>query len=137
MLVESVSVLQAFRAISDKYARGILLSTSRSAWSVEEISIENGIPVSTCYRRVNELISEGLLQIAQTTITPHGKKYHTFKAIFRAINVSICCGEISVEIKNDHGDQEMPPEKESGEQDRSTKYNQLVSCSAEQVCRSR
>lgn len=137
MLVKSVSQLQAFSAISDTYARGILLSTTTSAKSVDQICVENGFPVSTCYRRVKELINEGLLQIAQTTITPGGKKFHTFKAVFRAINVSICCGEISVELKDDYGVRESLLEIESGEKDGAVNYSPPVASLVERVCRSR
>ena len=50
-------------AISLEIDRKILISTATEPRSGEEISIETGIPLATCYRKVNELMRDSLLGV--------------------------------------------------------------------------
>lgn len=76
------------QAVSDEYSRKIILATSEKPKSVEELSAENGIPLSTCYRRVHELVDGGIMLIDKITITPEGKKFETFRSAFKSIQIS-------------------------------------------------
>ena len=99
MAIERGSNVVVLNAISDEYTRRILTSTTEAAKSIDAISQENGIPISTCYRRVHELVRDRLLRIEQTTITPDGKRYQTFRSVFNTMNVTLCCGEVVVDLK--------------------------------------
>jgi hypothetical protein len=86
------------RALSDEYKRRILSSTTSCAKSMEEISRENEIPVSTCYRRVHELINLRLLRVESTIITPNGKKYETFRSVLKGVSVTLESGQLFVDV---------------------------------------
>ena len=85
-------------AMSDEYMRKILCSVMSEAKSVEEISKENGIPLSTCYRRIRELLSFRLARIERTIITPEGKKYETFRSLIADAKISFSVEDLSVEV---------------------------------------
>ncbi len=85
-------------AMSDEYMLKILCSIMSEAKSVEKISSENGIPLSTCYRRIRELLAFRLARIERTIITPGGKKYETFRSLISDAKVSFSAADLSVEI---------------------------------------
>ena len=87
------------RALSDSYERKIVCATITSAKSIEEISRENGIPVSTCYRRAHELVDLHLLRIEQIIITNSGKKYETFRSNLKGAKITLSDGGLSVDIE--------------------------------------
>jgi DNA-binding Lrp family transcriptional regulator len=65
--------------------------------SVEQLSRENDIPLSTCYRRVNELLAEGVLVTDRIVVTPEGKRYELLRSAFRAFSVTFDGGSIRVD----------------------------------------
>jgi len=85
-------------AMSDHYMRRILAATMVEDKSIEEISKEKLVPVSTCYRRVHELVGLHLLRIERTVITESGKKYETYRSAFRDAKISMSSGELAVEV---------------------------------------
>jgi hypothetical protein len=85
-------------AMSDDYMRQILCSIMSEAKSIERISKENGIPVSTCYRRIRELLSFRLARIERTIITPEGKKYETFRSTIADAKISFSVEDLTVEV---------------------------------------
>jgi len=87
------------RALADDYSRKILLGTLEKARSVEELSQSLEIPISTAYRRVNELKEVGLLKVEKTIITNEGKKFELYRGAFRGINMQLEKGEIVVDVE--------------------------------------
>lgn len=87
------------RALADDYSRKILLSTVEKAMSVEELSHTLQIPISTSYRRVNEMNEVGLLTVEKTIITDDGKKFELYRSSFRGINIQLEKGEIVVDVE--------------------------------------
>lgn len=85
--------------LSDTYSRKIFLSTRNEPKTVEEISHENGIPISTCYRRVHELIQLRMLRIVSTIITPEGKKYGRYACAIGSVKVSLSSGSLTIDIE--------------------------------------
>ncbi len=67
------------------------------AKSVEDMSRENDIPLSTCYRRVHELLDAQILVIERIIVTPDGKKFELLRSSYRAINVSFDGGQVKVD----------------------------------------
>jgi predicted transcriptional regulator len=98
MVVEQERKFAIMEAMGNECMRKILASTISEAKPVEEIAKENGIPVSTCYRKIKELMNMRLLRIERIVITEEGKKYETFRSAVKDARVSFSGKEISVEV---------------------------------------
>ena len=85
------------QSLSDEYSRKILLSAISRAKSVEDLSKENDIPLSTCYRRVHELVETQTLVVEKIIVTPDGKKYELLRSAYKTISVNFEDGAIKVE----------------------------------------
>ena len=82
MRISSANVRDAIiRALADEYSRKLILGTLSRARSVEELSQTENIPISTAYRRVNELKEIGLLTVEKTILTDEGKKFYREKDV--------------------------------------------------------
>lgn len=85
------------QSLADDYSKKILLSAIPKAKSVEDMSKENDIPLSTCYRRVHELLDAQILVVDRVIITPDGKKYELFRSSYRSVTVSFEGGALKVQ----------------------------------------
>jgi predicted transcriptional regulator len=74
-------------ALSDASMHMILQSTSFTDRSANDIIRAQGLPHSTTYRKINELIKCGLLVLYRWEIAS-GKKIAYYKSTFRSIKVS-------------------------------------------------
>ena len=61
------------------------------------MSRENDIPLSTCYRRVHDLLDAQILVVERIIVTPDGKKYELLRSAYRAVTVSFDAGVMRVE----------------------------------------
>ncbi len=82
---------------ADKYCRGILESTVECPKSAKQLSQECNIPISTAYRRVQQLHDNKLLSISGM-INEDGKKYFLYKSKVKGIISCFNNGEIQVEV---------------------------------------
>ena len=98
MVIEQDRKEAMLYAMANEYTRKIISSTISKAKSVEEIASENGIPMSTCYRRIRELLSLRILRVERTIITAEGKKHETFRSVVRDAKVNFTPTELSVEV---------------------------------------
>jgi len=96
-ITDQAHVQSIVQSLSDEYSRKILLSAITSAKSVEDLSKENDIPLSTCYRRVHELLDSQILLVERIIVTPDGKKYELLRSAFRNVTVSFDNGTIKVD----------------------------------------
>ena len=94
------------RIISDKYCREIISSTMDEPKSAMTISIDQGIPISTVYRRLQSLFENKLLRISGT-ISEDGKKYFLYKSKVKAVSAAFNGNNIEIEI--------VPNPKSAGE----------------------
>jgi len=85
--------------LSDRYSRSILFQTTLSAKSVEEVSKETNIPISTCYRRIHDMRVQGVLVIDRIVLTDDGRKYEMFKSAIKDARINIEGGKMSVEAE--------------------------------------
>lgn len=76
------------QGLADEYSRKIILSAIPSPKSVEDLSRENDIPLSTCYRRVRELLDAQMLIVEKIIVTNEGKKYELFRSAYRSVTVT-------------------------------------------------
>lgn len=98
MEIADPSRIQAIvQGLADEYSRKIILSAIPKAKSVEDMSRENDIPLSTCYRRVHELLDSQILVVERIIVTPDGKKYELLRSAYRAVNVTFDGGVMKVE----------------------------------------
>ncbi|HSA98661.1 MAG TPA: helix-turn-helix domain-containing protein [Candidatus Nitrosotenuis sp.] len=83
--------------MSDRYCRAIIESTMNVPRSAIEISAECKIPISTVYRRLQNLHDSKLLGISGS-ITAEGKKHFLYKSRIRAMTSVFNGGNVEVEI---------------------------------------
>ena len=98
-ITEQSRVQALVQGLADEYSRKIILSAIPKAKSVEDMSRENDIPLSTCYRRVHELLDSQILLVEKIIVTPDGKKYELLRSAYRSVNVSFEGGVIKVEAQ--------------------------------------
>lgn len=96
-ITDSARIQAIVSSLSDEYSRKILLSAIPGAKSVEDLSKENDIPLSTCYRRVHELLDSQILIVEKIIVTPDGKKYELIRSAYRSVTVNFENGAIKVD----------------------------------------
>ena len=97
-ITDPAKVQALVQGLADEYSRRIILSSIPAAKSVEDMSRENDIPLSTCYRRVHELLDAQILVVERIIVTPDGKKYELLRSAFRSMNVSFDSGVMKLEV---------------------------------------
>lgn len=96
-ITEPGRIQSLVQGLADEYSRKILLSAIPVAKSVEDMSREEDIPLSTCYRRVHELLDAQLLVVEKIIVTSDGKKYELLRSAYKAVNVSFTGGVMKVD----------------------------------------
>jgi hypothetical protein len=74
-------------ALADEEMVKILDSVMIHSKSIGDIIKETNIAYTTCYRKVNWLLAEGLLVLDKIVITSEGKKFSLFHSVLKSINV--------------------------------------------------
>ncbi len=83
--------------LSDKYCRLILESIMNSSKSAIEISRDKDIPLSTVYRRIQQLHDSHMVRTSGV-ITEEGKRLFLYKSKIKEVNTRFYNGEISVDV---------------------------------------
>lgn len=97
-ITDSLTIQALVQALSDEYSRKILLAAITSSKSVEDLSKENDIPLSTCYRRVHELLDSRILVVERIIVTPDGKRYEMLRSAYKTISVNFENGTMRIEV---------------------------------------
>ena len=88
MIVQSQSAKKAIlTALADEEMMKILDSVMYNSKPIVDISRENNIPHTTCYRKTKWLLNEGLIIVDKIIITPEGKKFSLYHSVLKSINV--------------------------------------------------
>ena len=82
----------------DAPSRRIVMSTIQSGKMVEEIRAETGIPLSTCYRKVAELVKENVLVAERMVMTTAGKKYAIYRSAIAGVRIDVRKGAMDVSV---------------------------------------
>lgn len=99
VLVDSMEPASALMdALTDDFSRKIVGSTVSVGRTVEEICAEQGIPVSTCYRKVKQLVSEGVLMVERRAATGKGKGHAVYRSVFSSLRVEMKDGEVTIHV---------------------------------------
>jgi len=85
--------------LSDRYSRSILFSMSLGPKSVEEVSRETKIPISTCYRRIHDMREQGVIVIDRIVLTNDGRKFEVYKSAIKDARINIEGGKMTVEAE--------------------------------------
>lgn len=91
------------KALSDEYSRNILNFTIEKPKSVVDIVKECSVPMTTAYRRVNDLTEHKLLKITGSIVTEDGKKYFLYQSRLKAIYVVFGLEALDVQIVDNEG----------------------------------
>jgi DNA-binding Lrp family transcriptional regulator len=98
VLIASVRVRDALiQALADEYSRKIILRTINQPKSIGDLSEGEGIPLSTAYRRVNEMTDAGILVVEKIILTSDGKKFELYRSAFRSVEIKLDQGELTIE----------------------------------------
>lgn len=84
------------KIVADKYSRLILDTISTESKSVTEIFLETGIPISTIYRRLQDLLDARLLHISGQ-ISKDGKKLFLYKS--KAMEIHTTFNGQTIEVR--------------------------------------
>ena len=74
-------------AIADEYSRKILHATIEAPMSASELTKRYEIPVTTVYRRIEELIEAGLIVSVKSGRTKEGKWFDVYRSLIKRIDV--------------------------------------------------
>lgn len=100
MIVESQRAKKAIlAALADEEMTKILDSVMYHSKSIADITRENNIAHTTCYRKTKWLINEGLVSVDKIVITPEGKKFSLYFSVFKYINVKYESNNVIVEAE--------------------------------------
>ena len=100
VLVQSQSAKKAIlAALADEEMTKILDSVMYHSKSIVDITRENNIPHTTCYRKTKWLLNEGLVIVDKIVITPEGKKFSLYHSVLKAINVKYESNNVIVEAE--------------------------------------
>lgn len=86
-------------ALADEEMTKILDSVMYHSKSIADITRENNIAHTTCYRKTKWLINEGLVRVDKIVITPEGKKFSLYYSVFKSINVKYESNNVIVEAE--------------------------------------
>jgi hypothetical protein len=75
-------------ALADEFSRRIVSSTVSEGKTVQEISLEQAVPLSTCYRRTSDLARNGLLMVERIVVTGEGKRYAVYRSSFKGVEMA-------------------------------------------------
>jgi AraC-like DNA-binding protein len=76
------------KILSDKIFQKILLSTIDSAKTVTEICLENNIPVSSTYRKVQKLQEIGFIYIERIHIDKNRRRTASYRSKIKSVSLT-------------------------------------------------
>jgi DNA-binding Lrp family transcriptional regulator len=93
---DEAKIQELVGALSDEYSRKILGATLMESKSSEEISREQNIPTSTCYRRIRDLVSQRILTISRIELR-NGKKQIFYRSAYKNVTIVLDFDQLAVD----------------------------------------
>ena len=87
------------KILMDEYNIRILSATTFQARSARELSYMFGIPLASCYRKINELEKAGFIKAESRELTREGKRYNTYKSQVGSINIFFENGKLRMRLQ--------------------------------------
>ena len=91
--------IDATQLLMDQDIEKILIGTYQGAKSAQELSKIYGIPAATCFRKIKQLRSMGLLEVKETVYASGGKKVDYYSANLENAYVFYDSGRLKVRFK--------------------------------------
>ncbi len=92
-------IIDATKLLNDLDVERILIGIYGKARSASELIELYGIPVATCYRKIELLKDLGLISITETVFSPSGKKIEYYTANLDNAYVFYDSGKLKVRFK--------------------------------------
>ena len=80
------SSVEVLRTLGNKYSAEILEATDEPR-SAQELSDELGIPIATCYRRIEELTEHGLLELHDNILSDERRRIKVYRRDVERVNI--------------------------------------------------
>ena len=99
MIIEDEKKKKAIiSALLDEYSRKILFSTIVNSKSVTDIMREQGIPMTSTYRKVKVLIDNNLMVVEKSMLTEEGKRYYLYRSKIKNASLIFEDGDLIVDV---------------------------------------
>ena len=98
-----VDLLTASQLLTDPYAVKILVATVRVPKCAQDISLQYGIPIAACYRRIRDLESAGMIVCTERKLTRNGKRVNYYVSMVRNATVFYEEGKLKVKFQMKDG----------------------------------
>lgn len=85
----SVATEDILEALSSDPSREILATLAEKPRPVKEICDRTGLPPSTAYRHVNDLLDDGLLERTRTVVNGNGSRLDLYGAPFESLELIV------------------------------------------------
>lgn len=85
-------------SLMDTSSRKILMSAIDEAKTVESLSADTGVPLSTCYRKITEMVKDRIMVVERLVMTPTGKKYALYRSAISGIHIDMGRGQLTVSV---------------------------------------
>ena len=100
---EEVAKQRILSAMADQYSRKILTATLNEPVSALDLSKRYQIPITTVYRRIEELVEAGLIAAVRSGRTADGKWYDLYRSLLTRIDIGFENGDVRIEaVVNEH-----------------------------------
>ena len=96
VVLEGSLARHTVKAISDELSKRILLSVASEGKTAQQISVEGALPLSSCYRRIRELVEQGLVVVERIVVTPEGRRYALYRGSFRSVEMAADLSQVMV-----------------------------------------
>jgi hypothetical protein len=92
---------EIIRVLGNKYNADILRAASEPK-SAQELSDELGVPIATCYRRINELTEAELLELHDRPLSDEHRRIKVYRRNVEAVHITFDSGlEIDLEERSE------------------------------------
>jgi hypothetical protein len=98
-----VDLLSASQLLTDPYAVKILVATVRVSKCAQDISLQYGIPIAACYRRIRDLETAGMVVCTERKLTRNGKRVCYYVSMVRNATVFYEEGRLKVKFQMKDG----------------------------------
>ncbi len=85
-------------ALGDPTTLRLLVALSRGERDVHELVLETGLPQSSVYRKIHELVDSGLALVSRLAFTPEGRKVEVFASRLKEVRILMDQGVLRVEV---------------------------------------
>lgn len=95
--------LPILQELVDSMSFKIIMSTIDTAKNVMQIASENGLPLSSTYKKIRRLQSMGFISLERIDIDDSGKKILYFRSKIKSLEFNVTQDKILLQFqKNDH-----------------------------------